>query len=84
MSISFLGEMFNVNLNFEIPPNGYIIILSTSIPSILAVKKWPSSCIIIKKLMTIKGMNEAVKTEIIANTYTSQSISRYLNVVFII
>lgn len=66
--------MFSIDLNFEIPPNGYIIILSTSIPNILAVKKCPNSCTIIKKLTTMNGINEAVKMEIITNTYTKKSI----------
>lgn len=81
---SFLGDIFKIDLNLEIPPNGYIIILSTSTPNSFAVKKCPSSWIIIKRLITIKGTKEAVKIDIRANIYTNLSISKYLNIVFII
>lgn len=38
----------------------------------------------IKKLITINGIKDAVKIDIKANKYTKLSISKYLNIVFII
>ena len=76
--------MFRGILNFAIPPKGYITILSTFIPSVLAVRKCPSSWTIIRKLIMIKVEKEAVKIEIKANIYTKKCISKYLDIVFIV
>lgn len=81
---SLNGEMFNDILNFDIPPNGYIIIFSTSTPRILADIKWPSSWTIIRKLIIIKMEKDAVIIASKANIYTKGFISMYLYIVFII
>ena len=78
------NEMFNDILNFDIPPNGYIIIFSTSTPRILADIKWPNSWTIIRKLIMIKMENDAVIIASKANIYTKGFISMYLYIVFII
>ena len=72
---SLNNEMFNDILNFDIPPNGYIIIFSTSTPRILADIKWPNSWTIIRKLIMIKMENDAVIIASKANIYTKGFIS---------
>ena len=68
----------------NIPPNGYIIIFSTSTPRILADIKWPSSWTIIRKLIIIKMEKDAVIIASKAKIYTKGFISIYLYIVFII
>lgn len=53
-------------LNFDIPPNGYIYILSTSILNNMAIKKCPSSWKTINEEIIINGMKDAVKIATIA------------------
>ena len=50
--------------NFDIPPNGYIYILSTSTLKIMAHKKCPNSWSTIKDINNMKGIKAPIKSAI--------------------
>ena len=67
---SFILETLSSLLNLEIPPVGYIYILSTLNLKIVAVKKWPSSWKKIKIYTKINGSKYPMRMENKAKTYT--------------